>query len=368
MAQLIYAVSAAFAVYAAVMAWRRRRAVGARWIVPLTLHGVWWMGTSVMFHSSMSYEARMVWAVLSSVGAFQGPIWFLFALERSIPGYRAPRWLAWPLLAWGFICVAAAVTNDLHHLFWRSAEYVRETGIIVFRFNYIYHAAVIVLCTLFATASLLLVVSLFRTWGMYRAQNGVLLVAIVLQLMTYADLLLGGVWPPGLYPNMANGFALGMVAFLFTYLRFTELVPVGRHEMVSSMPDGFVVTDLDGRIADANPAARALFPAEEGDEILGRLLEEVFAGWEGFDGMPARMACGDGITRMTGPDGTVVDARYWCVRNASGERIGDAVLLRDVTAVLHAQDRVGDATRSVTAWVDEMDRMGDLLGESGRRS
>ncbi|MDS0283143.1 PAS domain S-box protein [Haloarcula onubensis] len=179
-----------------------------------------------------------------------------------------------------------------------------------------------------ALAGTLVLVQLFvRSRHLYRTQAAAVLVAalapwtIALTQQYFLQV-----------PEDATIFAwsisgVAMTAGLYTF-KTLDPVPAAQSAIVETMGDGTVVVDVDGRISDVNPAARALL---HDDALVGRDMSSVIEGWEGMrtDGNGHRdweeiSVTVDGEERYLEVETTSFTDRF-------DDEVGTLVVLRDIT-------------------------------------
>lgn len=369
LARWVYIASGIIALYGMVLARRRIHAPGSRWLVLLTAVSAVWMFSNAVTHMPLSVDVRTLWVYVSAIGVYQGALWFLFALEYCIRGFKASRILVALVLIVPGVLMTAAATNPLHHWFWTSIVLDPATDMLITAPGPLYTATVILGMSAFAPSTLLFVIAAYRSRGLYRAQSLALIIALLAQIVTYSVFMSLSEWPPGLYPAMSTGFAMGVVAFALERLQFLAAVPVGRAEMFDSTPDAHLVFDLSGQIVDANLAARELLGTARSRDLHGLRLEEVLAGWAGLESF---ITAGAGMTgEVTAPlqalDGRKIDARAWPLRDASGGMVGTATVLRDITEQELTRTRLEEATSSVASWVEEMNAVAEFVSRSRKR-
>jgi PAS domain S-box-containing protein len=179
-----------------------------------------------------------------------------------------------------------------------------------------------------ALAGTLVLIQLFlRSRHLYRTQAAAVLVAaltpwtIALSQQYFLRI-----------PEDATIFAWGisgvaMTAGLYTF-KTLDPVPAAQSTIVETMGDGTVVLDVDGRISDINPAARALL--DDGDTpVVGRHIGSVVDGWETLHESDHR----DWAELSLTVDG---DERFLDVETTSftdrfDDEVGTLVVLRDIT-------------------------------------
>ncbi len=360
-ALLIYSASGVIALYGLVLAWRHRWVRGGRWLVWLMVVMCVWMFSNALLHVPFTREMRVFWAQVSSVGTFQAPLWLMFALDYCLGERRVRRWESAVIVALPILLVVAAFTNPVHGWFWRSIVPVGNgSGILRFSPGWLYAAMVLVGLAMFIAGAVVFLSMAIRTRGPQRRQGILVVLGMGIEAGAYASYLGSGEWPAGLYPAMTAGVAAGFIAFAIQRYRLLELVPVGREEMIASMPDAFLVSDQFGRIVDSNPAARVMLAGV--GELTGKKLADALTGWCGGEVLDVRDLSQEIAGELRRPDGRVIDARAWPLRVPGGEIVGRAVMLRDVTGSRQAHESLERAASSVASWVREMDSIETLLG------
>jgi PAS domain S-box-containing protein len=111
---------------------------------------------------------------------------------------------------------------------------------------------------------------------------------------------------------------------------------------LSSIGDGVIATDRDGRVVLANPVAQAALGWSE-EEILGRALGDVYrTGDSGAAHVAGSEAGGRGQRFLSTRQGDTVpiSERRTPLRDARGDEIGDVVVFRDVTADLQREEEL----------------------------
>jgi PAS domain S-box-containing protein len=241
-----------------------------------------WLLLYVFQLASNTTQAVLIWHRIEYVAILAVPLlWFAFVVAYSgYPDWLQPRrvavWAALPT-----ITAVLALTNDLHHLLWRSLQVVILGGLHVVVPVYGPWAPVQLLYAV--GISLIAAGLLARRLGSgplrYRFQIALILVAWVLPTAT------------AIYDGLTHqaGIAhqdLGPYAFALASLfvagsvygfRFTDVVPQARDKIFESLGDGILVLDSANRIVDFNPSAIQLIPPLKPGS-LGKQAEEVFAG------------------------------------------------------------------------------------------
>jgi PAS domain S-box-containing protein len=181
------------------------------------------------------------------------------------------------------------------------------------------------------------VISLIRTTlraaKFYRTHTGAILVGAALPIvgnLAYVfDLtpLPGVDWTPISFVLSGSILAWGIQRF-----RIFDLLPVARSRLVDSMPDGVLVIDRQGRIADLNSAMERTLGLD-GQEIIGQPARRILERWRGFfEQLRVNEETALEICVDQGEPEFHYDLRISPIRSRKGELGGWLVVLRDITA------------------------------------
>ncbi len=229
---------------------------------------IWSLGYAFEIGSS-SLPMKISWARFEYLGIATVPVaWFLFALQytgraKSFARRRLPLLVIIPVLT-----ILLVFTNEAHHLIWQTA-FLDNTGsfsnlIVTYGTWFWINLAYSYLLMLGGT--LILFRAFFRFDNAFRWQNGILLLAALTPWVGNALYLTNLSPVPGLD---LSPFGLGITGLLLAVgifrFKLFDLVPVARRVAVENMDDGIVILDLQNRIVDINPAAKAIF----GQDIIG---------------------------------------------------------------------------------------------------
>jgi len=247
------------ALFAATVAWRKRDAPGG-FALTLTFVGVAiWCFFSGMETTSLDAYHRYLWNAISYIGLCNVPPLFLvFALQYSDSTLPLTPWTVSVFWSIPIATIVLAFTNSLHHLIWIGFTMgpVPSTNTVVYHHGVWYFIATFWLLALSLIASFHLVRVAFRAAALYVTQAVILLISVI---VPWIGLLLF-VLPNGPVPGLDTtslGFAVSAILIMtaFNRLRFLDLIPRARENLVERMPEGFVVVDASNRIVDINQAA-----------------------------------------------------------------------------------------------------------------
>ncbi|MCI0711533.1 MAG: ATP-binding protein [Chloroflexi bacterium] len=269
--------SAAVAAALAYYTWRRRDVNGGTALfIMLVAISIW--STGYIFEIvSDSLIAKLFWVKIEYLGIATIPAtWVVFTLRytsRSIP-----RWLGIVLVVHPLSVIALSWSNNLHNLFWPSAEIITANGVEVLSLTHGWmfwiHAAFSYV--LFFTSALLLVGVFLRPSKIYRGQALTLLVSFMLPWIGNV-IYLSGVYTTFDLSSIAfTASAVVMVAGVYRF-QLLDIVPVARENIINSLSHGVVVTSDKHLVVDINQAACNLLAVHVND-VLGKAIEEVLPG------------------------------------------------------------------------------------------
>lgn len=347
------------------VAWSRRRAPGAAWLVVQNIAIVWWLlcyaipfpTDFLLAHGGSPYlRFRLIFFGV----VFVTPTFLAVALEFT--GRLKHRKIQWalllsiePILVW--LAIWNPVTESLFFGDWRGLPGDGHfKGGILFWLHTLY-------CYVLAIAAwVVLLRQMVRESSVYRKQLQLLLLSalppVLANIATLAQL------SPVNVDYSPLGFALASVMIAYALFRhgLLDIVPIARKTVVENMTDAVVVLDNQSRVMDANPAASdmlAITPA-----MIGSRIHDVFPQWR------------DLTSLNTGDSGSAVDllhdGRYLDVRvsaiNSHEQNLGGRLLiLRDVTKMVQASNALEQANDQLRGQLAEIERMQVLLHEQALR-
>ena len=266
-------VSAALAIWVAMLVQRRPHARAAGPFLWLVAAMAWWCVAGAGHALAASTAVKVIWAKVQYVGiASVGPLWLLFSTSYSGTHWFGRRRTLVALWTIPVLTVLAAATNEWHRALWPSVS-VNDAGIAIYAHGWWFwvDAAFNYLAVL--TGTVLVARSLRRSPPPFRAQFHVLMAAALLPLSGNLVYVTGNSIP-GLDPTP---LAFVASSLLFTWALFRhhlfELVPVAREVVVDSLSDAVIVLDTSRRVLDMNAAARELAPVVR--DWMGQPVEEV---------------------------------------------------------------------------------------------
>ncbi len=357
---LVPALALGAALYLSVAAyvWSRRAAVGGRALTLLLIAAGIWTICNAVEVSLDDPSAQERWGDLKYVGiVLLPPALLSFAVEYT--GRRRRMGLRnVVLLAVEPVVVLTLLAVPSTHDWVRSVpngsppgEYaVADTG-PVFWLNILYSYVLIVV------AAVMLVTALVRLQRR-DARVWMLIGAALLPRVLNAAYNLGLDQVVTVDPTPL-GFTISGLVLVWGFFRFrlSDLVPVGRRQVVDQIPDAVVVLDRHGRVVDANPAAATL-TGRTASALVGVELLDVLPQLSGLLGATAADEQASGTSRVARADGGAADLAVTIspLPGAGAPASGRLVVLRDVTAQRDVERRLRELVTERTAIIDTLQR------------
>jgi PAS domain S-box-containing protein len=261
-------------------AWRRRANPSAMALVWLSLMIAQWSIGYAIEIAALDLPAMAFWGKFQYIGITTIPLfWLIFAYNHANPGRRMP--FSWMLLLAliPLTTIVLVMTTEWHGLVWGELEIARSADLttlgvvsrgwwfwVHFAYSYI----------LLVAGTYLLVRSMWRMRGMYRRQMVVLVIALLAPWIGNILYFVFGVNPDPT-PFAFSITVAGILWGIFGY-RLVDVAPLARDLIVEGMRDGMIALDMNGRVADINPAAARMIGLPASD-VIGKPVAEALAPW-----------------------------------------------------------------------------------------
>jgi PAS domain S-box-containing protein len=314
--------------------WRRRSVPGALPFMIGCLFAALWAVGSVMEYAAVDVETKIFWAKFQSVWPLPLAIAiFCFVLEYAWPG----RWLTrrdLTLLSIPWLLILGLIlTNDLHHLAWRSFEFdgsilprLGPAGWIMLAYAYgVVITNIVVLAWLFLRSP-------FHRWPVFVLLLGQFGGRTVFLLERFD--ILHSILPIDV---LGMGFEFLMYAIVLFGFRLFDPIPLANQMAIEQLQDGVLVLDPQGRVASLNPAAEEIL-GKPSRLALGESVRELLPAYQ--DGHLS--GAGKTVIEFSAGEGSSVrdyTLRISHLRDWRGMEIGRLLLLRDVTEPKRAREQ-----------------------------
>lgn len=354
--------------FVAVRAWQLRAAPMALPLAAFLLCVGQWAGSGTVEALVVSQTDKILWAKIEYLGLSFTPVAYLsLAFNAASRGEWLTRRRVALLCALALICWSVALTNDWHHLLWPGfLPGPQGTNSLIYLHGPAAYAIYSYFLIFAAPTSVLLSRACTVPSSILRRDAAIVLVAVVVPWIgatVYAmDL---NPWP---------GLDLTIVSFCITALilawavlqrQLLDLVPVARDSLVEHMQDALLVFDLQGRLVDANPAARLLMG---GSPLrLGQSETEILSPWPAA--LAACIANTDARTEieLNPAGGSYAELRVSPVRDPQGRGTGKLLVFRDISASKAVEASLHQANEQLRSRLDEIHGLQAQLREEAIR-
>lgn len=257
------ALSAAFCVAMLVVAWRNRVEPVAPWFAATVLTLLAWSVGYMLELMATGLQAKITWANLQYIATVALPVFWLQVVLMYVRrrGLSRHMWIA--LGGLGALVLAGVFFNP-GRLFRGAPELVTRGSLTALHPDYgplWSFGWVPFVYGLLLVAGAALVRATMRERRFRLRQSLALLAASLLPLAAGTVYALGLSPWPDYNPAMA---VVSVSAVLMAYALFSshlfELTPLARSAVIEHLADGVLILDRQGRLVDANPAARVAFP------------------------------------------------------------------------------------------------------------
>jgi signal transduction histidine kinase/PAS domain-containing protein len=306
----------------------RRRGTGRSSLAALGAALLVWTLGQVLEQRLEPWPAPRFWEQVKFLGIVATPLgWLHFALVYA----GSASWLTLRRLA--LLALVPAITtvliwtNGAHELFWRGGNTIADTGPWFWVHTAFSYAALL-------AGTVILVWQALRTSGVHRLQ------AIALLASTLTPWAINGVFLAGLvaFPVDPTPIALSLSTFLLalTILRYRllDIVPVARDLVVESLGDAVLVLDNQGRVADANAAARRLLGVPAAP--VGQASDALLAPWLTL--LPLDANGDEPEVQTVSRSGRIYEVQVRPLLQR-GQRLGTVVAWHDITVRVTAEAR-----------------------------
>ncbi len=275
---------------------------------------------------------QVTWITIICMGVLH----LIFVLQYTSQQNRLNRWLLLGLCAVPVLVTLVNLTNPWHHLFFTGYEINAALNQMTLTGGPVRIAAQLFNTLLLALGGILLLLAARRAAWPKRQQYLVLTLAVTIPLIATLLLYTGFV---GDFTQPALALTAVLIMLAIYRFRFLDLAVIAQRALVQNMPDGILVLDQHGAIANANPAMKKLLGLS--DAALGQPLEQVFAHLPGFlnacqaeSGQPVEIE----VENANPP--LYLDVRSVQLTNEKGQPLGQLVQVRDVTYRKQAEEQM----------------------------
>ena len=272
--------SSIITVFVALYVWRwRATASGGRALALLAFACAEWSLGYALEIAGPDLPSKIFWAKSQYIGIVMVPLlWVIFAYSYSTKGSRMTRRTVSLLAIVPFITLILALTTELHGLIW---EDIQIPAVGTFSALDVTHGGwfwiyVIYSYILLLVGTIFILRSLYRTKGLFRRQNMILLIAVLTPWL--GNVLYVTDFSP--IPNLditpfAFAISISVFAWGIFYYKLGHLAPLARDLVIENMRDGMIVLDAQGNIVDINPAVQKALGLSA-SQAIGQRARDIF--------------------------------------------------------------------------------------------
>ncbi|MBN1366710.1 MAG: PAS domain-containing protein [Dehalococcoidales bacterium] len=329
---LIFLFGSILAIFIACIVWMRRPAPGA---VPLTFFMLciaWWLFARILEAGAIDYSVKVFWGKAEFFGiAGIGILWAFFALDYiGSTWWRRPR--NYLLLALLPIAALGVIwTNQFHHSFWTDIYPSGIPSILVWEHGWSFWLFWGCQYIALIYGMHLLWEFVFRKQGIYRRQFILLLTGTMLPLIGNIIYVFGLRPVKGLDLTpfvfvIAGGFySLSLLRF-----HFMNPVTIARNKLVENLPDGILVLNAQGIVADINAAGERIINTSREDTI-GKPVIRTWSKWPPTIINTTPFEARAEIITESPRGNRYFNVSSTTLRNKQNNIIGKLILLRDIS-------------------------------------
>jgi PAS domain-containing protein len=255
-------IAAAVSFLLALLIWIKRSTLSTPTLSGLCLTLILWLLGYALELGSLNHQTLLLAIKIQYTGIILLPFtWLLFAARYT--GYD--QWLRsfvkLLLLIVPFTLLAAIWTNERYHLFFLQVSMARQMGLTQLHwqsgpghyletgYNWI----------LYLLGVLLFLRALWQKPKVYRLQLLILFIATITPGLTIGFYLLNLI-PQTCLNLQPFAYLLfsGLMSIDLFYFRFLDILPLARDVLAEHLPHPILITDLNNRVIDANPATEKM--------------------------------------------------------------------------------------------------------------
>ena len=341
-------------------AWRYRTSRDMPILAWLMFAILGWLTSNVFELAAPSQAETLLWAKIGYIFIVSTALsWFRFALHYT----GLNKWLKASRFAWlciiPLITVILVLTNELHHLVWRTYVYLPVTNVLAIRITRygpwfwvnVFYDYILV----FLGASLIIRQS-FKSFDLYRHQSTWLVAGALMPLIGNAIYVFRLI--PGLEQDYTSVmFAMAGIATVIGMTRhqLLDLQPIARDTIIDSMSDAMFTLDNQNRIVDVNPAALTIMGVEV-NALLGQPAVQAFAPWpDAVEQFKNTLEVQTDIVAEYNHQERYFDLRIFPLYDRRGLVTGRIIVVRDITDRKATEVALRERTIELEALNEQLD-------------
>ena len=251
-----------------IVLWKRRDLDGVIFLILFEFAAALWTITEGLEHAATQISLKILMSQIGYIGSSTTTVFFLlFTLSYTQFLRKFNPGIIWILLIIPAITIVLVFTNSFHHLIWTNIELFPATNESVYTYGKWFWFYSSFEYSVFILSIVVLLLSTFRFYSIYKTQLIYIIIAAVLPLITSI------LYVFKLTPLKADITPVALIfsgilgAFGIFRQRMFDVVPVARRQTINNLTDGIIVVDLADRIVDVNLAFCRMINANLNDLI-----------------------------------------------------------------------------------------------------
>jgi PAS domain S-box-containing protein len=256
--------------------WKRRRTTSGLYFALGMMSVTIWTLTVALGYAAVPLQLKIIFAKIDAAGYSTALVFFLFfgLYFAGLDEWANKRWLRVCLFLIFITIILLVVTNEWHGWIWQGFKPVGNNVVVFehgpgfFWFSLTGYSIYITMIAVIWSASR-------KGSDILRRQARLLFYASLFPIVSNMVYLYGIKGTEGVDWSSLT-FSITGILFLWALygIRFMDLVPIARDQLVNSQSDGMIVVDVQARIIDINPAAVAML-GKPASSLIGKGLQEV---------------------------------------------------------------------------------------------
>ncbi|WP_163718279.1 histidine kinase N-terminal 7TM domain-containing protein [Mangrovibacterium lignilyticum] len=313
-----------------------RESPGIVYLSLLQLSTAVWTIFYFLEYSANDLSTRLFWSKFSYVGIASIPVWFyLFSINFASRQKKATSRFWLPLIIVALVFIGIVFTNDSHHLHWRSASIDWKNHTTIYRYGPVFWLIFLFIYS-FLALGILNILKLIRRYS-NQIHGSIWLMIIACLIPVFGNVMYvfklnpipGFDWTPSSF--FATGTILAYINIRFGSI---DLVPFARQKLIDVMDDGFLLLDVNSRVADINSSLLTLIQQPR-DQVVGRHISEVLPEREDLIEQIAlnKEISHIEVTTKRSAEKKILDLRATLLYDKYNLLSGQLIILRDITTL-----------------------------------
>ena len=217
-----------------------------------------WSLATAFETAATGMNMKIFFAILVYPGAMSvSVLFFYFVMYFTLSASRFPKIMFVSLWIIPTISILSAITNNYHHLLWKSFEWhTVYNNLLIYNHGVWYYVSISYSFILLLFANYLLIKSSFQYPENYKKQAGLIIIGSFFPALT--ELLYAlDLTPIHGWDISPLGFLLSGILIFFGIItsKLFNIIPVAREKILDIIQEGIIILDESHRILDMNPAA-----------------------------------------------------------------------------------------------------------------